>query len=53
MYPIKGMVMKQNHFSPWVVYDKYDDQEREEYRIVGAFPPYPTPSRSTISDFFV
>ncbi|CAK9252426.1 unnamed protein product [Sphagnum jensenii] len=53
MFPIRGMVVKQSHLAPWVVYQKVETSDgRERYEIIGAFPPYPSPDRTDISNIF-
>ena len=53
MFPIRGLVVKQDHTAPWVVYSKNATADgRESYDVVAAFPPYPTPDRSEISEVF-
>lgn len=53
MFPIRGLVLKQDHRSPWVIYNKImNSQGKEKYEILAALPPYPTPERSEISRFF-
>jgi hypothetical protein len=65
MFPIKGLVMKQGHKHPWVVYRQQQLPDGPEgtkgakggdfkikYEVKAAFPPYPTPDRSAISDVF-
>ena len=52
MFPIRGLVVKQDHTSPWVVYQQSIENGRETYDIKGAFPPYPTPDRTDISNMF-
>ena len=48
-----GMVYKRDHESPWVLFDKGEDSSgREEYKIIAALPPYPTPTRTEVSDLF-
>lgn len=53
MFPIRGLVVKQDHTAPWVVYSKNTTADgRESYDVVAAFPPYPTPDRTEISEIF-
>lgn len=65
MFPIRGLVLKKDHESPWVIYSKAsfsDDNEgdeggsgsdrRELYEPLAALPPAPTPSRTEISELF-
>ncbi len=53
MFPIGGLVFKEDHTAPWVVYARQIDAEgRERYEMLGALPPYPTPNRPQISAMF-
>jgi adenylate kinase len=46
MYPIRGLLVKKTHGSPWVVYRKEEraQDESEEYSIAAAFAPDHPPS---------
>lgn len=60
MFPIRGLIVKKNYRSCWIVYDrkstssngKADDSD-EDYEIIAALPPHPTPDASIISRIFV
>mmetsp|Transcript_2988 Transcript_2988/g.3129 ORF Transcript_2988/g.3129 Transcript_2988/m.3129 type:complete len:449 (+) Transcript_2988:231-1577(+) len=52
MYPIRGMVVKKSYHSMWVAYLHSDKKSPDEYSIIGAFPPNPSPSPAMISDLF-
>jgi hypothetical protein len=53
MFPIRGMVVKQDYRSLWCAYLKGEtDDGREEYKLIGAFPPQPTPTGEAISNLF-
>ena len=61
MFPIRGLISKQSHKAPWVVYNKVstedlqnsqDNDKREKFEIIAAFPPYPTPARPDRSALF-
>lgn len=54
MFPIRGLIVKQDYQSPYVLYSKNEvgvDKD-EVYEIVGAFPPHPQPDPAKISDVF-
>jgi hypothetical protein len=54
MFPISGLLMKQDHIAPWIVYQKSEDENgREKYEIEAAFPPYPAPNKADVSDIFM
>jgi hypothetical protein len=54
MYPIGGMVAKQDFHSPWVVYDKRQDGAgREVYEVIAALDPYAPPGPSLVSSLLV
>lgn len=56
MFPIRGLVVKQDFQSPYVVYSKTggDSQgTREEYELIAAFPSQPVPDSTAISNLFL
>jgi hypothetical protein len=54
MYPIRGMVVKQSYYAPYVAYSKESNADKkEEYRPIGAFPPHPKPAAEVLSDLFL
>jgi Domain of unknown function (DUF1995) len=54
MFPIRGLVVKQDFQSPYVIFSKSGGSDRvvEEYSIEAAFPAQPAPSANAISDIF-
>ena len=62
MFPIRGLVVKKNSAGPYVLYNKGvtaesktndgSKREVEEYNIVAAFPPFPAPESTAISNVF-
>ena len=53
MYPIRGMIAKQDYHSPWVVYSKsINDYGKEIYDIIGAFDAYSPPDPTVLSALF-
>lgn len=65
MFPIRGLVMKKDYQSLWVVYNHNDVGEdacsvedekaakcHDEFNIIGAFPANPKPSSESISNLF-
>ncbi len=54
MFPIRGLVLKQFHNYPYIVYEKTEDKSKQEvYDVLGAFSPFPSPDRSEISSLFL
>jgi len=56
MFPIRGLVVKQDFQSPYVVYSKTggDSQgSRDVYGLMAAFPAQPVPDATAISDIFL
>lgn len=49
MFPIRGMIAKTSHRSPWMLYDK----RGESYEAIAALPPHPPPDPTFISDIFL
>jgi hypothetical protein len=53
IYQYKGMVVKKSYHSMWVAYLHSDSKTSpDEYTIIGAFPPNPTPSPAMISNLY-
>jgi adenylate kinase len=53
MFPIRGLVVKKDYRSLWVVYSRETNEKGQEvYSCIGAFPPHPAPSQDAISKLF-
>eukprot|EP01035_Chromulina_nebulosa_P020382 gene20382-26452_t len=54
MFPIRGLIVKKNYDSPWILYDLIDSKKDkiERYEIIAALPPQPTPDTTLISKIF-
>ena len=54
MFPIRGLVVKQDYQSPYLLYSKNEvgENKDEVYEILAAFPPHPQPDPSKISNVF-
>lgn len=53
MFPIRGMIAKQDYQSPWVAYNKIvDEKGREVYDIIAAFDPYSPPNPTVLSELY-
>lgn len=55
MYPIAGIVSKKNYRAPYVAYKIVKDSKsgRENYKVLGVWPPDQPPPRNDLSDLFV
>jgi hypothetical protein len=56
MFPIRGLILKQDYQSPYVVYTKSGGNvvgDIEEYDILAAFPAQPNPDSNAISEIFM
>lgn len=53
MFPIQGAIAKKDYRAPWVAYRlEVGEDGREEYKVVGVFPPHPPPDANVISSLF-